>query len=419
VKHFSLFFTVVWFTGTSITGVAREHIVASNSSKTHRNDIYIAIRGDGLSGGGTMSDPYDGSTSDKFDSIMDGLPINTRVSLAPGSIFFTNGLKWHDNSKGWTVKSGLHLLGNGSTVKLAVLPDDWPNVHFQKHIVMGNQVLDPPANNVTIENLTIDANWQNLASPQTNKALICAFLVGSNNSYRKVRAINAYGDSASKTECFTLGFNAAAGGASNCWAYDCVIDTPRGDYQAGIAFFGYSKTNPLKRSGAVNCQALARCESGLINLAYNDGLTVTGCYTYDSQGIHHDTGTLRHLVVKKNTFEHIFGTGVQSQATGEDASDFVISENYFQITNQVNGGHSYGVTTDARNTVITKNVFVKDESGSGYAGWRAIYSTNANGMTITDNSGDNTMEYYVKGRNISARNNRDFNGHVLPSLQRP
>ena len=46
-------------------------------------EIWIAYRTDGIKGSGTASDPYDGSTADRFDARMNELPANTRVHLGP------------------------------------------------------------------------------------------------------------------------------------------------------------------------------------------------------------------------------------------------------------------------------------------------------------------------------------------------
>jgi hypothetical protein len=396
-----------------LTGIAPTILAAPNratpANQEHTvRDIYLSVRTDGVWGSGTESDPYDGGTARKFDAIMDALPRNAHVILEPNQVFLTNGRKWNDNSTGWRPKDGLYLQGNGATIRSN------PNVRGWE--VISNDVSGAPTpgvNGVTIDNLTVDANTQNLFSPGTGKAISCIALAGSNNTCRKVHVTNMYGDQPSGNECFALIFAAPPTGASNCWAVDCLADQPRGDWHAAIALFGFNPAHPLRQSGVVNCFAIGRFQSGLVNLANDYDIVVTGCYSYDSQGVHHDTGVVRGLIVKDNVFARIFGTGVGSQVSSADASDFVISRNYFEITNQVMHGHSYGVTTNARNTAITKNTFVADASGKGYSGWRAIYSTNAKGMVIADNTGDATMEYYVKGTKVSVRNNLDFNGAPL------
>ena len=392
-------------------------------------NIYIAIRADGQPGTGAKSDPYDASTAAQFDTIMDGLQANTTVSLAVGAIFFTNGLKWPDNSKGWTIKSDLHIFGNGATIKLVTYPNSWTSAAGQKHSVIGNRYYEAAVNNVVIENLTIDANWQNLGSPWTNKGVCCAFLYGSNNTYRNVHAINMYGDSASRTEGFSLAFNAAnlSGGSSNCLAEKCVVESPRGDYQAGISFFGWNdnqavpnESKPMVHCRAINNRFLGRFQSGGINLAFVKDITITGNYFHDSQGVHHDTGAADKITITNNTFDQIYGYGVDFEPMASiDRSGITILGNVFRIPKSMSGAHTYGINMDSfgrlfRNVVIKNNSFIRETTGNGSTLWRGIHARGLKGAVITDNTGDNSMEYNITGTNVSARNNRDFNGIDLP-----
>src|SRR4051812_24901186 len=109
--------------GTTLASVA----VASNPKVPPPRHIYVTIRKDGISGSGTQSDPYDGGTARKFDAIMDSLPHGARVVLEKDAVFYTNGRKWNDKSAGWSPKSGLFLDGNGATIRLENLPNDWSN----------------------------------------------------------------------------------------------------------------------------------------------------------------------------------------------------------------------------------------------------------------------------------------------------
>jgi hypothetical protein len=395
-------------------------------------EIYIAARTDGKAGSGTERDPFDGGTAVKFDTIMDGLAANTKVNLAAGSVFLTHGLKWSDNSKGWTVKDALYLSGNGATIKLIAYPNDWvANPGYgQKHVVIGNRYYEGAANNVVIENLTIDANWQNLSCPWTNKAVMCAFLYGSNNTYQRVRAINMYGDDASRTECFSLVFSApSTSKASNCLAEDCVLESPRGGYQAGIAFFGWNdgtpvpdESKPMAHCRAVNNRFLGRFESGGVNLAFVNDIAITKNYFHNTQGVHHDTGAADKITIANNVFDQIYGFGVDFEMmTYVDRSDITIRGNIFRIPKSLVGAHTYGINMDScgrlfSNVVIQGNSFVQKTTGKGSALWRAIHVRGLNGAVVADNTGDKGMEYLIAGTKISARNNHDFNGFALPDF---
>lgn len=50
-----------------------------------RINVWIAYRDDNIAGTGTQSDPYDGSTAAKLDTVLGGLAANTRIQLGPGT----------------------------------------------------------------------------------------------------------------------------------------------------------------------------------------------------------------------------------------------------------------------------------------------------------------------------------------------
>jgi hypothetical protein len=81
----------------------------------YRMNVWVAARTDGVPGTGTHSDPYDGSTSIKFDALMNQIaalakatpPTYTCVHVAPGT-FQTYG--YADAVGGsWQAKKGMAL----------------------------------------------------------------------------------------------------------------------------------------------------------------------------------------------------------------------------------------------------------------------------------------------------------------------
>ncbi len=67
----------------------------------HRFNVWVAARTDGIKGSGTITDPYDGSTAAKFDTLMNSLAEFTCVNLGPG-LFLTQGCA-DGVSGGWQV----------------------------------------------------------------------------------------------------------------------------------------------------------------------------------------------------------------------------------------------------------------------------------------------------------------------------
>ena len=80
-----------------------------------RFSVWVAARTDGLAGAGTLSDPYDGSTVAKFDTLLNSFSSNTCVHLGPGE-FQTAG--YYDGISGtyWQAKPGMRIVGSGIDV---------------------------------------------------------------------------------------------------------------------------------------------------------------------------------------------------------------------------------------------------------------------------------------------------------------
>jgi len=53
-------------------------------------EVWVALRGDGMSGSGTEDDPYDASTPGRFDYQLNSFPPKTTVHLGAGT-FQTQG----------------------------------------------------------------------------------------------------------------------------------------------------------------------------------------------------------------------------------------------------------------------------------------------------------------------------------------
>lgn len=120
--------------------------------------IYIAIRPDGAVGNGSQIDPYDGSTTARFDGIMGSLPSNSVVILGPGT-FPTKGT-YNNGSGGWICPNGLSISGAGKKVTTIQLQFNGTLPTYPRTSIIGgkdNQFA--PINNVNISDLTLDANY--------------------------------------------------------------------------------------------------------------------------------------------------------------------------------------------------------------------------------------------------------------------
>ncbi len=92
----------------------------------YRVNVWVAFRTDGITGSGTLNDPYDGSDPDVFDELMNGFPdlvtetTGVRVNLGPG-IFETRGFADSQPTAGWQPVARMKIVGSGvdvTTLKL-------------------------------------------------------------------------------------------------------------------------------------------------------------------------------------------------------------------------------------------------------------------------------------------------------------
>lgn len=294
-------------------GLTAFRFIGSPTNRGVAKEIHIAFRTDSKAGIGTADDPFDGSTAVKFDTIMDGLSSNARVVLQREATFLTNGLKWQDNSAGWTVKTGLYLQGNGATIKLATYPNSWiadvANAFHQKHVVVGTRYFESAVSNVLIENLTIDVNWQNLASPFTNKAINGYYLYcDSNIILRNVNVTNQYGDEASSTESF----NGISGHPAVSVSKNFVIDgglfsSPQGDYCNGGGVGGFDATHILDGGIVRNTRVIGNFFPSASGTAWAKNVSFYDIYAdgdaayHRVQGIYNDTGYLENIDIRRIT----------------------------------------------------------------------------------------------------------------------
>lgn len=127
--------------------------------------IYASLREDELPGSGTADDPYNVNTSTKFDDLLWDIRQNEGVILLylPSGTYLTKGRNIDERTAGWNVGANTRIVGLGDvTIKL----EEWPQASgvpwIYKHSVISCDESGSAFDNISIENVTIDANWPNL-----------------------------------------------------------------------------------------------------------------------------------------------------------------------------------------------------------------------------------------------------------------
>jgi kumamolisin len=252
-------------------------------------EIYVAVRTDGLSGSGTMSDPFNGSTEARFDAVMKGIGPNTQINLSAGT-FLTHGASAYSLQAGWKIQ------GSGMGVTIVKLVGFVSNT--QKYIHFGSWNL---TDNVEIHDLTCDANYEGWKWP-AHDAVGGIDIWGNNVLVENVEMINCYGDSVEGIEQFSILLGGNQGGnhqiASNCTIEGCKTH----QYAPGSNY-----TNGAGISYCINPRIINCTDDGGnhgFGFAGTSNTLISGCTTTSktARGYYTDTSATTGLVIQGNSF---------------------------------------------------------------------------------------------------------------------
>jgi hypothetical protein len=389
--------------------------------------IWIALRTDGLPGSGTQTDPYDGSTPQKFDNVLRSCQgtNNLGIHLVGTGPFQT------DIRHTWNVKSGWVISGDGMNVTTVQMVGSAAGQHYGFACLSSDP--NVATDNVTITNLTVDCNWAEIsitadtgANGEKNVKTSAVVVWGSNNLIDHVRCINSYGSQANGQEQFAI----ALGGprthdGTNNYIQFCRVEQPFGNYGNPYGLFGwvpYLITN----SKVLSCTAAG------INDGTNDGFNTGGVNLHnikdcqidrstfiDCQGAaYQDGGSCDGLQVTNNTvIRGQLGVGLASSTLPKQ--NITVRGNNFLIQNRWPDGGSYGfgarsvVTT---NLTIDNNTITFDNSGSGMPQFWGVYASPLMTATISNNVVAMPSMNQVSGVGITLLNNHQPNGDPVPGL---
>jgi hypothetical protein len=257
-------------------------------------DVYIAFRTDGISGNGTINNPYDGSTQAKFDACMGAVGTNTVIHIGPGTFQTLGG-------DSYSVKAGqkIYGAGMGNTIVQLVQPATvWSSnkhVHFTTY---GSY------DGIEIRDLTCDGNFAGMTftgsfAPHAHDAFGGLYVAGNNTIIENIELINCYGDTTNGYEQFGFyigGVNSSSP-VKNCKILNCISH----QYAAG--------------SNYTNGPGMAYGSVGLISGCYDDGANhgfgfsdwsdgkLIGCTSAlnTSVAFYSDTGPLNDIQIFHNS----------------------------------------------------------------------------------------------------------------------
>jgi len=212
-----------WFLGYAITGWAlspndfRTEDCSGASVPAESTRIFIADRTDGQAGTGSLSDPYDGSSAEKLDTLLRGRSesgvANLIVCIGPGT-FQTEGTGDYvigpghvnkDHPAGFTVNRGWKIHGAGedrTTLQLADL-FKYPNGKLLEGIIIGTYNFG--SSGVEVSHMTLDDNYPALKARYKSDLELIGVMLRSGHGHQWIHNIHVMNTSGEGPEDFPVG----------------------------------------------------------------------------------------------------------------------------------------------------------------------------------------------------------------------
>lgn len=370
---------------------------------TNANEFWISTN-TATANLGTISDPYDGSTSTKFDAVMNSIPANSAIHLMAGT-YQTFG------SSAWRLKTQWKLHGSGIDVTILQLPSNAPD---------GCVVVGSPDNtfvtNVEVCDLTCDGNYTSGA-----KSSAGVELQGTGMAVRRVKVINIASFGAFGEE---WGIGISGDGVKE--SRGNIIEECEVSHYAGGP--GCSAIELGNGSGIVRNNRVFLTPTNVSYQAFNgswahdvlyEGNYVDGA----ANGYYGDTGGSTNLIFVHNTFLNCLN-GIALNA--ESRRNITIAFNTFMLANQSAGAYA---PFNFWNCSMTNLVIIGNTVGfygSNVNGKCVIDANNTTGLVFANNMVDSRMaanqtnnSYYYNNTNVSMYNNYDLFGNYLTGLNMP
>jgi hypothetical protein len=286
-------------------------------------EVWIAKRTDGITGTGTASDPWDGSTQAKFDARMSELPENTCVHLGPGT-FLTQGYAYLV-SGGWQIKPGMRIVGSGIDVTTLQL---FNHTVAEWYFAIGHDIIGGgQADFAEVSDLTIDCNLLNAG---LSTAACAVRLMGEHARILRVKAVNWGSKNANKPSaalsCITALPTFGVPEVANTGIDECVVVSPGAGNVAActalavgspdeVAFAaeghgkspyirncfvdcGVTSPNPNPGTGKYRGVAMGWCRGGVV-----EGNHIHNC---DLGGPYHEgKSNARDVIVRNNFYKNV------------------------------------------------------------------------------------------------------------------
>jgi len=346
----------------------------------------------------------------------------------------------------WVVRSGWVISGDGMYSTTIQMVGSVSGLSLDVDVFKSDPNVS--TDNVVIQNLAIDCNWNNLTNkpvgPGGEYAVSSGgvILFGTNNLVQSVRCSNAYGSfetAVGNCESLVIAlypskFADAVGNTIS----NCLVDSPQGTHMAPFGIGGlsdFSGATITYNTGAkvLGCTAIGVNNglgstptnpvvgfnnSGGVNFGYVKNLTIDSNTFIDCYGAAYcDTGSTDGLQVTNNTVIRGWAAiGLGSPTPPKQ--NILISGNSFSIQNRSSGANAGINWTGApiTNFTVTHNTLSADTSGSGSLQFWGVIAYSVTNATITNNVVDPLFYNKVTGTGLTISNNTQPNGAPVDGL---
>jgi hypothetical protein len=332
--------------------------------------IFIAERRDGRPGTGSPSDPFDGSTPEKFDTLLrsrsESGVTHLIVCIGPGT-FQTEGSGdyvqgqghvYPSHPAGFTVSQSWKIHGaaaDRTTLRLISMFTYPSNGKFLEGIIIGTYNFD--SSGVEVSDMTLDDNYPGLKPRYKSGIELVAVILRSNLGHQWVHNIHVMNASGEGPEDFPIGISSPTTNAAN---QGNLVEYVTMDHWAGglctaIAIAGGSGE---VRHNTVTGYQIAYGGWSMLNVIFHDNTAIETGYGFNIDSL------------QNSKIEIAFNNIVRPQLYGivvggsGDFSDFSIHDNTIQAGPKT----VYGLVFqgNVRGAHVLRNKIIPDRPNAAY-----------------------------------------------------
>jgi hypothetical protein len=386
--------------------------------------IFIASRSDGKLGSGSSTDAFDGSTADRFDTVLrsrsESGVTHLIVCIGPGT-FYTDGT--HDyvlekgqhldasHPGGFTVNAGWRIHGAGAdrtTLRLASLVEDPSTGRYLVGIIIGTHDFD--STGIEVSDLTADDNYPALKPRYHSDLQLGAVVLRSNRGHQWIHHIHVMNVSGEQYEGFPVAITSPTPNPEN---QGNLIEYVTMDHWAGGRCTAITIAGG---EGEVRYNTVAGYQIGyggwnMTNVKFHDNQAIETTY-----GFNVDSWQNTGIVIARNQVIRPQSYGLVIGGNG-DFSNFSITDNVLTLAS---AGHAvYGMLFQGhvRGARVIGNKIVADgaRNHSNVLGFFEKNTQNT-GNVFQENTLDGSFKSSLQGADC-VYGNVSESGKELPGLR--